>query len=276
MYNEAPMLAEMVAAGELPPVDERLPAEPLVEEVAEIGTYGGILRRGFLGPSDHNNYTRLSYDALVRYAPDGSEVIPHIAKGWESNDDFTDWSVFLREGLKWSDGEPFTADDIMFWYEHILLNADLNPSVPLWMVNADGSTATVEKVDDYTVKWIFAQPNTAFLLDLANKDGADAAISNLAFVPAHYLEQFHPDFADEADLQAKIDEAGFQTWVELFAVESMPHLSGKRPSTAAWVPDGTSVADQVFQLVRNPYYFCLLYTSPSPRDRQKSRMPSSA
>jgi peptide/nickel transport system substrate-binding protein len=258
MYHEAPMLADMVAAGDLPPVEERLPAEPLVEEVVdEIGQYGGTLRRAFLGPGDHNNYTRVVYDALVRFAPDGSQVIPHIAKGWESNDDFSEWTVFLREGMKWSDGEPFTADDIMFWYDHILLNEDLNPTVPIWMLNADGSTAVVEKVDDYAVKWIYGQPNTAFLLDLANKDGADRAISNLAFVPAHYMMDYHPDFADEAELQAKVDEAGFDTWVQLFAVEAFPHMSGTRPSTAAWMPTGTSVADQVFTLSRNPYYFAV-------------------
>ncbi len=113
-YNEAPSLAALVAAGDLPAVEERLPAEPLVQDVADkIGTYGGTLRRGFLGPSDHNNYTRVVYDALVRHAPDGGKVIPHVAKGWESNDDFTQWKVFLREGMKWSDGEPFTIDDIM-------------------------------------------------------------------------------------------------------------------------------------------------------------------
>lgn len=256
-YKEAPMLAEMVAAGELPPVDERLPEEPLVEEVAEIGTYGGVLRRGFLGPSDHNNYTRLAYDALVRFSPDGAEVIPHAAKGWESNEDFSAWKLFLREGMKWSDGEPFTADDIMFWYEHILLDTDLMPSVPGWMVNKDGSTAKVEKLDDYTVQWAYAQPNTAFLPDLANKDGADKSITNLAFVPAHYLQQFHPAFVDQAALDALVKERGFQTWPELFAVEAMPHLSGKRPSTAAWVPDNSTVADQIFVLKRNPYYFAV-------------------
>jgi peptide/nickel transport system substrate-binding protein len=258
MYHEPPMLAARVVSGDLPPVEERLPLEPLVEEVVdEIGQYGGTLRRAFLGPGDHNNYTRVVYDALVRFAPDGSEVIPHIAKGWESNADFSEWTVFLREGMKWSDGQPFTADDIIFWYEHILLNEDLNPTVPIWMQNADGTTASVEKVDDYAVKWVYSQPNTAFLLDLANKDGADRAISNLAFVPAHYMEQFHPDFADEADLQAKVDAAGFDTWVELFAVEAFPHMSGTRPSTAAWMPTGTSVADQVFTLSRNPYYFAV-------------------
>ena len=258
MYNEAPILAERVAAGELPNVDERLPAEPLVQDVVdEIGTYGGTLRRAFLGPSDHNNYTRVVYDALVRHAPDGGEVIPHVAAGWESNEDFTEWTVFLREGMKWSDGEPFTADDIMFWYENILLNEELSPSPSVWMINGDGSVATVEKVDDYAAKWTFAQPNTAFLLDLANKDGADASIANLAYAPAHYLQQFHPDVADEAELQAKLDEAGFESWVELFSVEAMPQLSGNRPSTAAWAPNGTSVSDQVFVIERNPYYFAV-------------------
>lgn len=251
------MLAALVASGDLPPVDERLPEEPLVHPVAEIGKYGGTLRRGFTGPGDHNNYTRLSYDALVRFSPDGAEVIPHIAKGWESNEDFSVWRVFLREGMKWSDGAPFTADDILFWYEHILLNTDLMPSVPGWMMNSDGTVARVEKLDDYTVQWTYAQPNTAFLLDLANKDGADRSITNLAFVPAHYLQDFHPAFTEQAALDAVVKERGFDTWTELFAVEAMPHLSGKRPSTAAWVPDNSTVADPVFRLKRNPYYFAV-------------------
>jgi len=256
-YNEAPMLAALVASGNLPPVDERLPDEPLVHQVPEVGKYGGTLRRGFTGPGDHNNYTRLAYDALVRFSPDGAEVIPHIAQGWESNDDFSMWKVFLRPGMKWSDGAPFTADDILFWYEHILLNTDLMPSVPGWMTNTDGTVAQVEKLDDYTVQWTYAQPNTAFLLDLANKDGADRSIANLSFVPAHYLAAFHPAFTEQATVDATVKERGFDTWTELFAVEAMPHLSGKRPSTAAWVPDNSTVADPVFRLKRNPYYFAV-------------------
>ena len=140
--GEAPQLAALVEAGKLPPVDERLPEFPLmIPVVEEIGRYGGVLRRAFLGPSDHNNYTRAVYDALVRYAPDGSRVIPHIASGWESNATFTQWIVRLRPGAKWSDGEPFTADDIMFWYHDILLNRELMPGGAGWMKNEDGSTA---------------------------------------------------------------------------------------------------------------------------------------
>ena len=70
------------------------------------------------------------------------------------------------------------------------------------------------------------------------------------------MKQFHPAFADEADLQAKVDEAGFDTWVELFAVEAFPHMSGNRPTTAAWMPTGTSVADQVFTLIAQPLLLC--------------------
>ncbi|MHA1567691.1 MAG: ABC transporter substrate-binding protein [Alphaproteobacteria bacterium] len=258
-FQGAPMFADQVAAGSLPGVDDRLPSEPLVQDVTDsIGTYGGVLRRGFLGPGDHNNYTRVTYDALARHAPDGSEVIPHVAKGWESNDDFTQWTVNLRAGMKWSDGEPFTADDIMFWYEAILQNKELMPNLPSWMSNPDGSVVNLEKLSDTSVRWNYQQPNTAFLLDLANKDGADKSINNLAFAPAHYLKQFHPDFADAGDLKAKIDESGFDTWTQLFAVEALPHLSGNRPSTAAWVPKGGStVADEIFVIERNPYYFAV-------------------
>ena len=78
-YHEAPMLADKVAAGELPPVAERLPEEPLVEQPLEsIGVYGGTLRRGITGPNDHNSYVRWVYDSLVRFSQDGNSTYPHL------------------------------------------------------------------------------------------------------------------------------------------------------------------------------------------------------
>ncbi len=253
--GEAPQLASQVKAGTLPPLNERLPEIPLMLPVEdEIGQYGGTLRRAFLGPGDHNNYTRAVYDALVRYAPDGSQIVPHIAAGWESNYNFTEWIIRLRAGAKWSDGQPFTADDILFWYEDMLMNKDLMPGGVNWMKNEDGSMAQVQKMSDYLVKWTFKQPNTAFLLNMANLDGADKSISNLVFVPAHYLKQFHPKYAPKSSLDRKVKDAGFDTWTQLFAVEALPHLSGNRPGMAAWVPDGTTVSDKVFTIKRNPYF----------------------
>ncbi len=98
-------------------------------------------------------------------------------------------------------------------------------------------------------------PYTTF--DNSSKDGADKSINNLTYAPAHYLRDFHTSFADKAALDAKVSAAGFETWVELFAVEALPHLSGNRPSTAAWAPKGSTVADEIFVISRNPYYFAV-------------------
>ncbi|RPI93606.1 MAG: ABC transporter substrate-binding protein [Chloroflexi bacterium] len=251
-YNEAPMLKALVESGELPPVEERLPVNPLVVPVTEsIGEYGGVWRRGFLGPSDYNNYVRVVYDGLVRFSPDGSKVEPRLIESWESSDDFTTWTIHMREGAKWSDGEPFTADDIMFWYEDVLLNADLTPSVAKWMQNKDGSTAVVEKVDDYTVTWTYANPNTTLMMELANQDGGDKSYA--VFQPAHYLKQFHAKYADEAELNEMVAEAEFQTWAELFATRKNPAENPDRPVMSAWKP-ATRVSDDTLVLERNPFF----------------------
>src|SRR5881397_207155 len=160
-FHEAPTLAEQVKAGKLPPVDKRLPADPLVVPVVErTGQYGGVWRRAFLGPADSNNYVRVVYDALVRFSPDGAKIEPKIAAGWESSKDFRIWTIKLRQGARWSDGAPFTADDILFWYQDVLLNKDLVPALPAWMRNADGTPAGVEKVSPTAVRWTYKQPNT--------------------------------------------------------------------------------------------------------------------
>ena len=147
-YNEAPMLAEKVAAGELPPVEERLPKNPLVlEPLDEIGQYCGTWHRA-------NTYAdgasgRRGQQPLVTYARDARTIEPNIAWKWDVNEDSTEFTFYIREGIKWSDGEPYTADDIMFWYEDVLLNEELTPSIPKW-VSPGGEPVVVEKIDDYT------------------------------------------------------------------------------------------------------------------------------
>jgi peptide/nickel transport system substrate-binding protein len=252
MYREAPMLAEMVRAGKLPPVAQRLPQDPLVVPTVEsVGQYGGVWRRGFLGPGDFNNYHRVVYDALVRYSPDGTKVEPKLASSVRPSANSTTWTVTLRKGAKWSDGSPFTADDIIFWYEDVLLNRDVTPAIPGWMKNRDGSTVTVRKVDDSTVQWVYKEPNTTFLMELANKDSGDRQFA--VFLPSRYLKQFHAKYADKAQLDRMVAEAKFKTWVELLAAKNHPPENPERPSMAAWVP-ATRISDQLFVLRRNPYY----------------------
>jgi peptide/nickel transport system substrate-binding protein len=216
-----------------------------------IGVYGGTWHRGFLGPSDYNNYTRVVYDGLVRFSPDGSKVEPRLIESWESSEDFTTWTIHMRKGAKWSDGEPFTSADIMFWYEDVLLNTDLTPKVAKWMQNKDGTTAVVAALDEYTVTWTYTNPNTTLMMELANQDGGDKSYA--VFLPRHYLEQFHASYANADELAKMVTDNSFKTWPELFATRKNPAENPDRPVMAAWKPV-TRVADEVLRLERNPYY----------------------
>jgi peptide/nickel transport system substrate-binding protein len=251
-YKESPELTELVKAGKLPPVESRLPEQPLVVPVTEkVGEYGGVWRRAFLGPADANNYVRVVYDALFRFSPDGAKIEPKIAAGADASPDFKVWTIKLRKGSHWSDGAPFTADDILFWYKDVLLVKDLTPSLPGWIRNADGSPAKVEKVDDVTVRFTYNDPATLFLTAVANADGADRTYA--MFLPAHYLKKFHPGYTSKDDVDRMAQAAGFKSWTELFATKNAPPENPERPTMAAWMPV-SRVSDPVFTLKRNPYY----------------------
>src|SRR5690606_29939067 len=129
-FGQAPGLAEKVASGELPPAEERLPTSPMVVDVVErIGEYGGTWRTGLLGGQDGAWQVRtLGYENLLRWTPEWDGWIPNVAKSYEVSEDSREFTFHLREGMRWSDGHPFTADDIMFWYEDVFLNPELTPT----------------------------------------------------------------------------------------------------------------------------------------------------
>ena len=210
-YTEAPGLAERVEAGDLPPVAERLPEAPMVVTPHErIGQYGGDWNTALLGAGDANwIQLTIGYEPLVRWNPDWTEVIPNIAERVEVNENSTEFTFYLRPGMKWSDGEPFTADDLLFWYEDVLMNEELTPAVPGWLTSG-GEPVVVEKGDDTTVTFSFAEPYGLFLQDLATSDGSRLT----ANFPRHYLEQFHIKYNENANELAQ--EAGFETWVDHF------------------------------------------------------------
>ena len=229
-----------------------MPEKPLVVPVVDrVGDYGGVWRRAFLGPADANNYVRVVYDALFRFSPDGATIEPKIAEAAEPSADYKSWTIQLRKGAKWSDGQPFGADDIVFWYKDVLLNKELTPTLPGWIKNPDGTPAKVEKVDDNTVRFTYTAPATLFLTAVANQDGADRTFA--MFLPAHYLKKFHPAHADKAEIEKMAQAAGFKTWTELFANKNAPPENPERPTMAAWAPV-TRASDPVFTLKRNPYY----------------------
>jgi peptide/nickel transport system substrate-binding protein len=250
-YKEAPELAALVKAGKLPPVEKRLPDNPMVVPADEIGTYGGAWRRGFLGPSDFNGVNRVIYDVLVRFAPDGASTEMKLADSVTPSADFKTWTIKLRRGMKWSDGSPFTTDDIMYWYQDVLQNKDLVPAVPSWMKNKDGSLVQVAKIDPLSVRWTFMEPNTNFLIELTTKDYGDRQYP--IFQPAKYMKRFHAKYAKKEDLDKMVADAKFKTWVELYANKQSPFDNPERPGMAAWIASNR-ISDQIFILKRNPYY----------------------
>jgi peptide/nickel transport system substrate-binding protein len=262
MDREAPSLAARVQAGELPPVEERLPANPLVVDVVDsIGQYGGTWRSGLRGGQDNAWLTRiLGYDYLVRWTPDWTDVIPNLAESFEASDDATEFIFRLREGTRWSDGEPFTADDMLFWYEDVLTDEEYSQTHPVasWLT-AGGEPVTVEKIDDYTVKFIFAAPNGLFIQRLATPSGADPTR-----YPKHYCSQFHARY-NEDNLDDLIRENEATNWVNLFelkcgGVPGTPYdalwYNGDLPTLYAWdltTPYGGTAIQVVAE--RNPYYW---------------------
>ncbi len=250
-YKEAPALADQVKAGTLPAVDQRLPEKPYVIDAPEVGQYGGIWHRGFTGPSDRNGLIRIVNDSLVRFSIDGANVEMKYAESVTPNDKFTEWTIKLRKGSKWSDGKPFTADDIMFWYTDVVNNKDLSPSIPSWLLNKDGSQVKVEKVDDVSVKFTFGAPQTLFLPEIAQQDAGDKKYP--MFLPAQYLKQFHASYAGKADLDKMVADAKLKTWGELFYLRQDQFDNPDRPVLTPWKATNR-YSEQIFIMKRNPYY----------------------
>ena len=253
-FGEAPMLAAMVSAGDLPPVEERISDEPLVVQPLErIGRLGGQLNvtmrsDDFWGPQSYMHLEEL----VAKARPDLVQVLPNVAKGLEAASDARSFTLYLRSGMKWSDGAPFGADDFMFWYEDVLHNEDLTPRVrSVW--RPGGEILRLRKIDDTTVHFEFSAPVPGFLHLLSDRAGTGTQ-KNGPFQPRHYLEQFHIDYNDKAGDLAT--EAGFEEWYQLYSAKrrySDGSYAEGLPVVDPWYAE-TVALDHVL-ITRNPYYW---------------------
>jgi peptide/nickel transport system substrate-binding protein len=187
---------------DLPPMAERIPQEPLVYAPYDsIGKYGGTLdvlsNATEAGTSD---FLSVRHVNLVRYSDDLQTIVPNVAKGWEWNADFTQLTFFLRKGHKWSDGAPFTAEDVKFWYDNLSLDSKVIEK-PKDYVLVAGEPMTVEVIDPQTVRFNLPAPKPGLLAHFATSFAQ-------GFQPKHFLGRFHPDINENADQLAK--EAGFE------------------------------------------------------------------
>lgn len=250
--GESPLLARMVEAGELPAVEERVGPEPVVlRGVDGIGRYGGTWLR--ITPTEGGGHdminSRLSYSSLLRFSPEGMPIVPHVAKAYHVSEDNRIFTFYLREGMKWSDGHPFTAHDVVYCFNDEVLDDAVYGTPSPWML-AQGMPPKVSAPDDYTLRFEFENPYGLFLYQLATQRGAWICNS-----PRHYLRPFHPRLGDQDRIQREMREQGVSSALELYRnfkqIDNVEH-----PRLWPWIyrnyrPNGP------YSYVRNPYYFAV-------------------
>jgi len=262
--GEAPMLAELVKAGKLPPVEQRVAEEPLVlKPVHEIGKYGGTWRRGFTGVGDWENFNRvMGAEKPIHVDYTGNVLVPAVAKAWELRDGGKTIRLSLRKGMKWSDGAPFTADDWIWWYENFYKNKDIQP-VPTAEMSINGKPGEMAKVDETTVEFRFPEPYPMFVdvLSAFTQMGGGHALGGTQwggflgpYAPGHYLKDFHPTFvgADKANEIAKA--AGMDGVTALLKFKNNYALNPELPVITPW-RTVTPINTPLWSLERNPYYW---------------------
>jgi len=256
-YQQSPTLDAQVQSGALPAVADRIGAEPRVLALGEVGQYGGTWRGGMVGGNDRNMlFTNFGYEPLLAWDADWSgDVVPNIAKAYSASEDSRAFTFQLREGMKWSDGSPFTADDIAFFIEDVLPDNTLFPTKPGWLtVEGELPSIAVVSPTEFTISW--SKPNGLFILNAASVYGVQMALLSKA-----YCSQFMPKYNAEAEKLAT--EAGVASWTENLVRQcgvGMENIerwrNPDRPTLEAWKLVDPYVAGATrVTFERNPYYW---------------------
>ncbi|HEY9076071.1 MAG TPA: ABC transporter substrate-binding protein [Anaerolineaceae bacterium] len=247
-FNEAPMLAELVKAGKLPEVSKRLPAAPVVVKPTNaVGKYGGQMNGTAMSPDTTSDLQIGMVTGVVRLSDDLKTITPEAVESFEFSKDSKSCTIKMRKGMMWSDGSPFTADDMMFYFEDYQFNKDLSPTLATqWQPG--GVPMKVTKVDDLTVRFDFEVPNPAFAL--VHWSGSPFE----AWRCKKYMQKFHIKYNPDADKEAKA--AGFDDWKARFAKVQIMHYGAMDPDMPTIAPWHTVKVDSQRQYYeRNPYYF---------------------
>lgn len=235
----------------LPSVSERLPSEPLIVDLEAkgrtVGRHGGTLDTLIGRAKDVRLINVWGYARLVGYNGE-LELVPDILQDVEVEDGRV-FTLHTREGHKWSDGHPFGAEDIRYYFEDIVSNEKLTPSgLPPFLL-VDGEGPEFEVIDDTTVRFTWEKPNPLFLPELAKSR------SPFIYRPAHYLKQFHEKYGDADYITAEAAKVKARSWAPLHAKKDDMY-NGRNinlPTLQPWARTRDD-SDLRFILERNPFY----------------------
>jgi peptide/nickel transport system substrate-binding protein len=248
---ETAVLADKIKAGEMPPVADRVPAEPAMAvfdtKGTSIGKPGGTLDMLIEKPQDIKRMSAFGFTRLIGYDRQYT-LQPDLLKAFEVVEGRI-FTFHLRKGHKWSDGEPFTTADLLYYWNDMALNAELSPAGPPREMLVDGKLPLVEAVDDVTIRYTWDQPNPFFLPAIAN------ATPLMIYRPKHYLKKYHKAYAKPEKLEAEIKKRNRRDWVDLhFNRDRSSRLDNpSMPTLDPWM-NITDKAVERIVFARNPFF----------------------
>ncbi|MDT8343037.1 MAG: ABC transporter substrate-binding protein [Thermohalobaculum sp.] len=249
---ETPDLAQAVESGLLPPVARRLPDEPKVVDLRakgrQTGVHGGMIRTFVTRAKDVRYMGAWGYARLVGY-DEHYALEPDLLKAVETSPDGHSYTLILRRGHKWSDGQPFTTEDFRYWWEDVALNPELSPAGPPVEMLAGGALPVVEVIDEVTIRYTWPAANPRFLPALAQ------ARPLYIYRPAHYVKRFHAAYADPKVLEALVEASKARNWAQLHnKMDDLYQFNNPElPVLQPWV-NVTEQNNQRYVLKRNPFY----------------------
>ncbi len=251
-YSEAPSLAKKVAAGKLPPVDERLPINPRKLNFKnlglKIGKYGGSIRMLMARAKDARQMSVYGYSRLVGYHPKTFELEADILESFEVKEGRR-FTFELRRGHRWSDGQPLTSEDFRYWWEDVANNKELSPVGPPKIMTINGELPIFEVINRYKFRYTWKRPNPDFLPRLAS------ASPLYIYRPAHYMRQFHEKYTDRNILKKTVKKSKQRNWAALH--NKMDNLyrndNVDLPVLQPWVSISKPSASRLI-FKRNPFF----------------------
>ena len=250
-FQETPYYQADVDAGKLPPIGERLPAEPNVERFEDadlkVGQQGGTLNILMAKAKDVRQMVVYGYSRLVGY-DSKLKLRANILSSYQEEEGRI-FTFKLRKGHRWSDGAPLTSEDFRYWWEDMANNADLSPSGPPIQLLVNGKLPVVEFLDETTIRYTWEAPNPSFLPALAG------ARPEQIFAPAHYLKQFHERYQDKDKMTAMVAESQRRNWASLHNRMDNQYANDNPalPTLEPWM-NMTEMPAERFVFQRNPYY----------------------
>ena len=238
-FRESGYFAEQVASNELPPVAARLPEDPIViEPYRGLGRYGGTAR---IVLTDLPQF--VPTESALTISADMRGFLPNLAESWEVSEDGCTITLRLRPGIRWSDGVPLTSDDFVFSFDDLWMNEEWAPVTSRRVLGG-----RIEKLGELEFRYVFDEPNPLFVNLIAQ-------FGDYFVDPKHYFKDFHPKYVDKDELETRVRERGFITWMAWlgalrgWAIEESADLPTLRPYRVL------SRSIQMLRLERNPYYF---------------------